>query len=173
MEANINKKASRTAGFGLLMEALIVAPGLYAAFFLPGATIMSSASHAFKGFAKIIAESHGYLAAIPVVAESRFRLLEVDISFGFVGIEDIADGQFEAAFVFEYLFRDGCRSLSQGLDDDLAFYAFGAIEARDFSPPPFGEAELVIEVDEQRSRIHIDVLAIKHATELIVVEIAV
>src|SRR5258707_4643712 len=88
-EANVIKSPIRRWGFLLIITAC-----LHAAFFFTGATIMSSTFHAFKGFAKIIGKSHCYLAAIPVVAEGRFRLLEVDISFGFVGIEDIADGQF-------------------------------------------------------------------------------
>src|SRR5438552_1038694 len=110
---------------------------------------MSSAAHPFKGFAKIVAKGDGHLAAVVIVAEGSFRLLEVEITFGFIGIEYIADRQFEAAFVLKYLFGDGCRTLAQGLDDNLAFHAFGAIETGDLAAPSVGKAELVGEIEQQ------------------------
>ena len=62
---------------------------------------MSSSTHTLQGFAKIVGKGHGHLPAIPVIGECRLRLLEVDIAFGFVGIEDIADGQLKTALILD------------------------------------------------------------------------
>src|SRR5882724_1772548 len=105
--------------------------------------------------------------------EGRLGLLEIDISFYLLGIEDIPDAELDAAFIAEYLLGYGAGNLSHGIHNDLAFDALGTVEPGDLGSPAMWKSELIIEVKGKVGRADVDILAVERAFELVVIQVGV
>src|SRR5258708_6328973 len=107
---------------------------------------MSAGGRSLQGLAKAPGKGHSDRAAIPAVAESRLRLLEIDVTMGCIRQENIVHCQFQGCFFFHDLFADGYGGGSEGLYNHLSFDALGTVPSGYFTPPPFREGELVIHI---------------------------